>query len=206
MDYDIHDSQSLEIRLKQWLTGHISMNGSKVLNYLMSHPNEKLHVSFLDWCTAKDRWPELTEEAVKGFEAQPHIPQTDLKALREYRREASTLIKKIQGAVELGDEKLELRLKTEYDSLMKHIRQVTTPRGRIKSFDPYWKKAYQRVFTCTRKTLNKLTSQDEELAEYVLGHLTTGQQFCWSDPSLQPGLLTISLCWDEELEKYDWVD
>lgn len=177
----VKQSQGTDGRLKSWLSRNQHMNGARVLSYLITNPNTPVHTSFLDWCNCHKRWPEICAEAIGGFESQSSIPQTDRQALREYRKAANVLIKKIEGAVFLGNAELEERLRSEYDQINRHIRQVTDPKGHIKSFDPYWKKAYQNVYTCTWKTLRKLAAEDQELADYAKEHLITGQQFMWRD-------------------------
>lgn len=177
-------NQDTDGHLQSWLSRNQHMNGARVLSYLIINPNTPIHVSFLDWCNAHNRWPDICPEAIRGFESQPLIPQTDRQALREYQREAKSLIKKIEGADFFGDANLGDKLRAEYGSLMKHIKQITDPQGHIKSFDPYWKKAYHRVFTCTAKTLKKLASADQELADFACEHLIKGQQFMWRDPLL----------------------
>ena len=177
-------NQDTDGHLQSWLSRNQHMNGARVLSYLITNPNTPVHTSFLDWCNCHKRWPEICAEAIGGFESQSSIPQTDRQALREYRKAANVLIKKIEGAVFLGNAELEERLRSEYDQINRHIRQVTDPKGHIKSFDPYWKKAYHRVFTCTAKTLKKLASADQELADFACEHLIKGQQFMWRDPLL----------------------
>lgn len=188
----INDNQNTDGRLKSWLSRNQHMNGARVLSYLIHNPNTPVHTSFLDWCNAHDRWPDICKEAVAGFESQSSIPQTDRQALREYRKAANVLIKKIEGAVFLGNAELEERLRSEYDQLNRHIKQVTDPKGHIKSFDPYWKKAYQNVYTCTWKTLRKLAAEDQELADYAKEHLITGQQFQWRDTHLPLSQFTLA--------------
>jgi len=185
--------QSFEDKLRQWLMSHDNMNGSKVLSYLMSHPNTKLHVSFLDRCTFTGRWPEPDEAALNGYEAQPLIPMVDKITIKQCRKRAETLIKEIQGAVELGDEKREAILQLEYKLLMKYIKQVTTPSHKIKNFEPSWKKAYQNVYACVWKSIRKMRSQDPELASWVNGRLKTGRCFVWKTHPVQPKTLHIHI-------------
>lgn len=173
-----HDYGSLDSRLRLWLRSQRS-NGAKVLTHLMDHPNTPLHVSYLDWCTANDEWPEPDNIAINGFEAQPQIPMADQKTRHECCQAAKLLMNQIQGAIELGDEKLERKLKLEYDFVMKYLRQITTPKKQIKKFPAYWDKAYHNVYTCVYKVVSKLANSHPGEARYVAEHLHKGQWFMW---------------------------
>jgi len=172
------DPNNPEDRVRIWLKGQ-RMYGAQVLLYLMDHANTPIHVSFLDWCTANGVWPELNNAALHGFEAQPLIPMADKRTRKECCQMAKTLMKKIQGAVELGDAKLEQKLRLEYDLLMKYLRQITTPEKRIKNFVPYWNDAYHNIYTCVYKVVQKLAKSHPAEARYVVSHLQKGQRFMW---------------------------
>jgi len=185
--------QSLETRLQQWLKSHYNMNGSKVLSYLMEHPNTYLHVSFLDRCTFTGNWPEPDEFAMNGFESQPLIPIVDKTTVKQCRNRAEALIKEIKGAVELGDIGTESKLKLEYEFLTRYLRQVTSPSHKIKNFDASWKPAYQNIYTCVWKAIRKMRSQDPVLASWVNGRLKSGRCFVWKTPPEQPRTLHIHI-------------
>ncbi len=185
--------QSLETRLSQWLKSHDNMNGSKVLIYLMEHPNTKLHVSFLDRCTFTGNWPEPDEFAMNGFESQPRIPMVDKITVKQCRNRAEALIKEIKGAVDLNDLALEAKLKLEYELLMKYLYQVTTPSHKIKNFDAGWKPTYHNVYTCVWKAIRKMRTQAPDLAAYVNRRLKTGRCFVWKTPPLKPKMLHIQV-------------
>jgi len=173
-----YDTNNLEDMVYIWLRSQRT-HGAKVLIYLMDHPNTPLHVSYLDWCTANDEWPEPDNIAISGFEAQPQIPMADQKTRHECCQAAKLLMNQIQGAIELGDEKLERKLKLEYDFVMKYLRQITTPKKQIKKFPAYWDKAYHNVYTCVYKVVSKLANSHPGEARYVAEHLQKGQWFMW---------------------------
>ena len=193
-------SDPLRKELKTWLENHKHLNGAAILQYLMKHANQPVHVSFIDRQIYRrrpvERWEEYSEACVHGLictfeEAQMADPQT-VEEVKELHKQA---LLDFQACYAINDQYGAEKAILKARQLNAYLKEVRTPSGALKRFPPPWTAASHMVNKNMSYVLRKMQADRPDLAAYAKKRLTRGKAFKWSDPEEEDARYSANAHW-----------
>ncbi len=119
--------------------------------------------------------------------ATPAEPLIDAEARRAYARRAQQLQTDLDAAVERGDQRVEMEVRSELDWLLDEVQHATGLRGRPRSFADEAERARTSVQKAIRRTLAHIGQQDAKVAEILRSRITTGSRCSYRPDSFSSG-------------------
>lgn len=168
-----------DIRPETWLNGHDKLLGARIVLELLSRPGEPVHAVELMRKHARRAGIRKQKYPTTQSWGSP-IPMFDYAARKDCVRELERYIRRIEAASNLGLEEEEARLKGEYASLLRYLRENTTPQGATRNFTTPSDKAYQSAAQAVLYLLRIAAREAPEVFRCLKQHLRTGLCFTWT--------------------------
>jgi hypothetical protein len=141
--------------------------GGRYLNYLVHHPNEPISAFELEVAVQPEKGEARSRNSIQ--------PESDARALREYRQELRRL--QAEKAQAVGQPEEVARLTSEIDALKSALKGVgaadTGERARIN---------VRKAVVVVLGQLRKRGPEEKALAEHLRRHLSTGYECLYSLP------------------------
>lgn len=162
-----------------WLRKYGHLSGSRMLLFLLEHPDEPFRVMDLSDLVYGGRLLLETDTGIYGRFVEEGFPMVDEKYLAECKKDQIRKIKMLEGALNLGDTKLAEHLRRECDMINMIRKEVMTPRGSIRNFPGTEDKVRMRLYNIYRYLLKLAFKDDPVVYECIKRHTKTGKWFAW---------------------------
>lgn len=172
-------SDPTQAALDRFLRRHPKLEGTRILQFLLRHPEQSFSAGQLEMLLN----PPSGQRAGSGpgqsdallYEAP--LPYCDTRTLFEVRSRLKQL-QRLQAGPETPENPAGLAL--EIAALHKYLQECVAPGGKIRSFERSSRRSYKRLYARLHCLLRHCAREDPALQGYLLAHLQTGKEFCWS--------------------------
>jgi hypothetical protein len=165
--------------VEPWLKKKCNLTGARILLYLLHYPDMPFNVLDLSDLVSGDGLLLDMGTGVCGRFVEEGIPLADNQYLTECRIEQVKLLKRIQGASELGDYKTMEKLTVEMGEINRIRGQIMTPYGKIRNTPGTADKEYKRLYNAYHYLLKLALREDPRVYECIKRHAVTGRWFMW---------------------------
>ena len=160
-------------KLLNWLDDDQHDVGSKIILFLLEHPNEKIEAKKLGLLL-----PERKGKCKQKYSTyqgnNKSFPMIDSKCYFECKSQLKILEKEIKQCLNSDEVKSK---QDQYNQIRKYLNSCTTNTGKIRNFPDINNREYHRLYNALKRVYKKMDKTEPDLVIFLKENIKTGYYF-----------------------------